>query len=124
MASVLAGRADVAARGGEALEASQRHGARASEAYALHLLGTIAMHGDPVDVGDVDTHYRTALRLADQLGMRPLVAHCHLGLEKLHRRIGEDARAREHVAAAATLYRDMDMRFWLEQAESATAATA
>jgi len=122
MASMRADRAKVAARTGEALEASQRRGARASEAYALLLLGDIAMHGDPVDVGVVDTHYRAALGRAHELGMRPLVGHCHLGLGKLHRRIGEDAQAREHLAAAATLYRDMDMRFWLAQAEGEAAA--
>jgi tetratricopeptide (TPR) repeat protein len=117
-ASALGGRPDAAVRAGTALEAAQRHGARASEAYGLHLLGSIAMHHEPPDAGDVDAHYRTALALAEQLGMRPLVAHCHLGLGKLRRRMGQEAQAREHLTAAATLYRDMDMRFWLEQVEA------
>jgi hypothetical protein len=50
--------------------------------------------------------------------MRPLVAHCHLGLGKLYRRTGKDEQAREHLALAATMYREMDMRFYLEQAEA------
>ena len=50
--------------------------------------------------------------------MRPLVAHCHLGLGKLYRRTGQAREAREHLTTATTMYREMDMRFWLEQAEA------
>ena len=50
--------------------------------------------------------------------MRPLVAHCHLGLGKLHRRTGKPEQSREHLATATTMYREMDMRFWLEKAEA------
>ena len=50
--------------------------------------------------------------------MRPLVAHCHLGLGKLCRRTDKQERAREHLTTATTMYREMDMRFWLEQAEA------
>ena len=50
--------------------------------------------------------------------MRPLVAHCHLGLGKLYRRTGKRERAQEHVAAATAMYHDMGMTYWLEQAEA------
>jgi hypothetical protein len=50
--------------------------------------------------------------------MRPLVAHCHLGLGKLYRRSGTREQARDHLTAATTMYRDMDMRYWLPQAEA------
>jgi len=50
--------------------------------------------------------------------MRPLVAHCHLGLGKLYRRIGERQQAEEHLTLALTMYREMDIRFWPEQAEA------
>ena len=50
--------------------------------------------------------------------MRPLVAHCHLGLGKLYRRTGEESRASEHLTTATTMYREMDMRFWVTQAEA------
>ena len=53
-----------------------------------------------------------------RLGMRPLVAHCHLGLGKLYRRTGKREQAQEHLTTAATMYREMDMRFWLKQAET------
>ena len=50
--------------------------------------------------------------------MRPLVAHCHLGLGKLYRRTGKREQAQEHLTIATAMYREMDMRFWLEQAEA------
>jgi hypothetical protein len=50
--------------------------------------------------------------------MRPLVAHCHLGFGTLFQRTGKREQAGEHLATAITLYREMDMRFWLEQAEA------
>jgi hypothetical protein len=56
--------------------------------------------------------------------MRPLVAHCHIGLGKLYRCTGRQQEAKEHLATATTLYRDMDMRFWLEQAEAELRALA
>jgi hypothetical protein len=49
--------------------------------------------------------------------MRLLVAHCHLGLGKLYRRTGDRQQAQEHLTTATTMYREMEMRFWLEQAE-------
>jgi hypothetical protein len=51
--------------------------------------------------------------------MRPLVAHCHLGLGKLVQRMGTPQEALEYLTIAATMYQEMDMRFWLEQAEAA-----
>ena len=51
--------------------------------------------------------------------MRPLVAHCHLGLGTLHRRAGDQTKAQEHLTTAATLYREMGMTFWLEKADAA-----
>jgi hypothetical protein len=55
-------------------------------------------------------------------GKRPLVAHCHLGLGTLSRRTGKREQARQHLTTATTMYREMDMRFWLEQAEAELAA--
>ena len=50
--------------------------------------------------------------------MRPLVAHCHLGLSKLYRRTGQREQARERLTTATTMYREMGMTHWLEQAEA------
>ena len=61
------------------------------------------------------------MALASELGMRPLAAHCHLGLGKLYRRRGDTAKAKEHLTAATAMYREMGMTFWLEKAETAIA---
>jgi hypothetical protein len=58
------------------------------------------------------------MALAEELGMRPLVAHCHLGLGTLYRRTGGGAKVEEHLTTAMTMYREMDMGFWLERAEA------
>ena len=65
---------------------------------------------------------RQALVLAEELGMRPLQAHCHRGLGTLYRQTGRGAQARAALAIAITLYRAMDMTFWLPQAEAALAS--
>ena len=62
--------------------------------------------------------YTESLALAEARGMRPLVAHCHLGLGSLDERAGERQRAREHVTIATTLYREMGMNYWLEHASA------
>jgi tetratricopeptide (TPR) repeat protein len=110
-----AGRIDeAAAHAREALELTRRLGARASEADALCLAGDVA---STRGADEATGYYREALTLADTLGMRPLVAHCHLGLGKLCRRAGARKQAQEHAATATTMYREMGMRFWLEQVE-------
>jgi hypothetical protein len=53
-----------------------------------------------------------------ELGMRPLIAHCHLGLGQLDRRTGEGVKADEHLTAAKMRYRQMGMTFWLAKAEA------
>ena len=84
----------------------------------MRLLGEIAFRYDPPHLDLAADRYRQALALADELGMRPLVAHCHLGLGKLYRRTGKREQASEHLTTATTMYREMDMTYWLEQAEA------
>ena len=88
------------------------------EAHALHRSATLP----PIPIGSMrgraDAHYREALALAKPRGMRPLIAHCHLGLGKLYRRTGKRDQAQEHLTTATTMYREMDMRFWLKQVEA------
>jgi tetratricopeptide (TPR) repeat protein len=73
---------------------------------------------NPPEIEPAQTHYQQALALADELGMRPLVAHCHLGLGTLYRQIGQLAEARAALSTAIDLYRTMDMSLWLPQAEA------
>jgi DNA-binding SARP family transcriptional activator len=106
---------EAASHAREALALTRRLGARGSEAHALCLAGDVALRGGGEDA---EGYYREALALAGELGMRPLVAHCHLGLGKLYRRTDKREQAHEHLTTATTMYREMDMRFWLEQVEA------
>ena len=85
---------------------------------ALHFLGDIATHPDRFDPERAEAHYRQALALAEPRGMRPLIAHCYLGLGKLYQRTSKTEAAHEQLTTAITMYREMDMRFWLEQGEA------
>ena len=67
-------------------------------------------------------HWRQSMQLAAELGMRPELAHCHRGLGALLRDTGALEQAREHLSTATTMYREMDMLFWLMQAEAELAA--
>jgi hypothetical protein len=69
-------------------------------------------------VNDALAHTTRALSLADELEMRPLVAHCRRDLGDLYRRTGQARAAEEHRTAAATMYQEMNMRSWLERLES------
>ena len=86
-------------------------------AHALHLLGDLASQSDRFDPEISIAHYREALALAQKHGMRPLMAHCYLGLGKVQSRSGKP-EAHKNLATAATMYREMDMAFWLKQAEN------
>jgi class 3 adenylate cyclase/tetratricopeptide (TPR) repeat protein len=103
---------------GRALDLARTRGERGIEARARQLLGDVAALGEPAQASDAEGHYRAALTIAAELGMRPLIARCHLGLGKLHRRTGKREQAREDLTTATVMYREMDMPFWLSQAEA------
>ena len=120
-ALMLSGQFDEAQTIGEQALALTREGRhRVSEPWALHLLGEIASRGDDCGLGAAD-YFRKALDLADKLGMRPLVAHCHLALAKLSRRAGAEQEAKEHLAAATAQYRRMQMLGSLQEVEGVEA---
>ena len=121
-ACVLAGRLDDAlAAAGRALTLARERGERGYEAYALRLLGEVAAHPDCPGVETAEVHFRQAMALATELGMRPLVAHCHLGLGMLYHKLGRGEQARTELSAAIALYRALDMTFWLPRAEAVLA---
>jgi len=89
------------------------------EAEALRVLGDIAVVAGPALWDVAEGHYRSGLALVTPRGTRPLAAHCHFGLGKGFLRTGKREQAREQLATAIAMYRDMDMWFWLEKAEAA-----
>jgi tetratricopeptide (TPR) repeat protein len=121
-AYLLAGRMPEAiTQAQRALELSRAHQERGHEAWGHRLLGESHSRRQPPEVEPAETHYRQALGLAEELGMRPLQAHCHLGLGTLYAQNGQREQARAALTAAIDLYRAMDMAFWLPQAETALA---
>ena len=121
----LAGRGEEAwQHARQALDLARQLKERGNEALALHQLGVVHAHADPPDAAQAEAHYQQALALAEELGMRPLVAHCHLGLGRLYGQTGRREAARAALSAAIALYRAMEMTFWLPQAEAALAQVA
>jgi class 3 adenylate cyclase/tetratricopeptide (TPR) repeat protein len=116
-AYLLAGQRDEAARlAAIALEAARGQKQRGQEAQALWLSAEIARCALEGERAEAD--YRHALALASDIGMRPLVVHCHLGLGKLYRRTGKQQEAQDYLRAAIAMCGEMEMRFWLEQAQA------
>ena len=101
-----------------ALDLAQRGSQRGQEAWALRILGEVALLATPGDANLAADYFRKAADLGTELRMRPTVAHCHLGLGRLYRQTGKSDQAQEHLTIATTMYREMDMRFYLDQAEA------
>jgi class 3 adenylate cyclase/tetratricopeptide (TPR) repeat protein len=113
-AYLLAGRPDEAARlAGIALTTARAQKQRGQEALALRLCAGIAASAHEDARAEAD--YRQALALASEIGLRPLVAHCHRGLGALGRGATRPEGA-EHLRTAAAMYGDMKMRYWLTRA--------
>jgi tetratricopeptide (TPR) repeat protein len=107
-----------------ALEHARTYRIRGHEAYSLCLFGDIAAHSHPPEGEEVEASYRQALALADELGMRPLVAHCHYSLGTLYAATGQREQARTELSTAIEMYTSMAMTFWLPQTEAALAQVA
>jgi len=90
--------ADAAAAAVGALELSRQRAERGVEARVLYLLAEIAAHGQAIEVETAFDRYQQAASLADALGQRPLVAHCHLGLGKLYWRTAKRAEAEAELS--------------------------
>ncbi|HEX9867392.1 MAG TPA: hypothetical protein VGC99_02150, partial [Candidatus Tectomicrobia bacterium] len=118
-AQLMAGRVEEAqALAERTLALAREHQERGHQAYALRLLGDIAAQRNPPAVEVAAAYYQQARALASELGMRPLVAHCHRGLGTLYATLDRREQAHVELAAAIALYRAMDMTFWLPQAEA------
>jgi hypothetical protein len=95
------------------------HQERGHQAYTLHLLGDLATRRNPGDMETAEAFYHQALALAESLSMRPLQAHCHRALGDLYGQVEQTKQARVALSTAIEMYRDMEMTFWLPQAEAA-----
>jgi DNA-binding NtrC family response regulator/tetratricopeptide (TPR) repeat protein len=101
-----------------ALQMARERGERGHEAYALHLLGEVVARRAPEDPGAADAAFRQAAALAEEISMRPLLAHCHVSRARLERRAGRTASARQLYETGIEAFRELDMPFWLERAEA------
>jgi tetratricopeptide (TPR) repeat protein len=118
----LAGRSEEAwQHARQALDLARQQKERGNEALALHQLGVVHAHAAPPDTAQAEVHYQQALALAETLGMRPLQAHCHLGLGTLYATTGPRQQARSALSTAIEMYRAMDMTLWLLQSEAVLA---
>jgi tetratricopeptide (TPR) repeat protein len=105
----------------QALDLARQLKNRGDEVLALYQLGAVYAHANPPEVALAEAHYQQALALAEELGMRPLQAHCHRGLGTLYATTHQREQARLTLITAIDLYRAMDMTFWLLQAKAALA---
>jgi DNA-binding NtrC family response regulator/tetratricopeptide (TPR) repeat protein len=99
------------------LDLARQRGQRGYEAWTMRLLAEIAAQTGAPDSPTAEDHYRQALVLATELEMRPLAAHCHLGLGQWYRRTGQAAQGEEHLALARKMYGEMRLLLWLAQVE-------
>jgi tetratricopeptide (TPR) repeat protein len=103
----------------QTLDLARQYQQRGHQAWALWLLGeSTARQAFPESESAIG-HYRQALALAEELGMRPLQAHCHRSLGMLYATTGQQEQARTALSTAIEMYRDMQMTFWLPETETA-----
>ncbi len=102
----------------QALALTRQRDERGHAAYGLRLLGEIATHPDALDTDTAQRHFMESMALAEQFGMSPLIAHCHLSLGRTYRQDGKHQEAEEHATTATIMYRDMGMRVWQERANT------
>ncbi|HET8577339.1 MAG TPA: hypothetical protein VFO18_09590, partial [Methylomirabilota bacterium] len=115
-AALLAGERERAAQLAErALEGSRERKERGHEAYALRLTGEIA---GPEHFERAEGSLRQARRMAEELGMRPLAAHCALALGRLAALAGQKAAAGAQFTWAAEMFRELGMPHALAEVEA------
>jgi DNA-binding SARP family transcriptional activator len=118
-AYLLAGRvADAMESAQRALRLARIHKQRGLEADILRIIGEILSSQAPPKLEKAEEYYHRAMALANELGKRPLVAHCHFGLANLSRKSGRHHATREHLTLARDLYCRMEMSFWISRADA------
>lgn len=103
---------------------AQERQERGFQGYALRLLGALMAQGLEPNVAAAMGYYQQAIELAQELGMRPLLAHSHFGLGTVYSHLGQHTPAIAALSTAVEFYRAMAMTFWLPQADAALALLA
>jgi len=111
--------AEAADHARRAVDLARKHKERANEALALRTLAEVVARSDQSEADVALQHYEASLALAQEIGMRPLIAHSHFGLGKLYARAGKRQRATEQLALAATMYRELGMSAWVGRLQEA-----
>jgi DNA-binding SARP family transcriptional activator/tetratricopeptide (TPR) repeat protein len=118
----LAGRLQEALeRGRTARDLAVEAGERANEARALYLLASLAADAEPASFEVASARYERPIALATALGMRPLLARCHLDVGTLPHSRADAPAGRGHLQTAVALFQEIDAPYWLEKAETALA---
>ena len=107
----------------QAAALAELHPAPAWKLWCLKLLGDIDAE-DAAHRARAEDAYRQAYEQSMHSSMRPLAAHCRMGLGKLHARAGDREAARQHFIDAIALYRQMEMPFWTTTAETSAKGVA
>lgn len=115
-AEALLANADAAARAiaETACSLAREDSALGEEAWALKTLADVHAAGGAAGYEAAADCYERGLRIAEELQMRPLVAHCHAGLGRLGAAGGRLGDAQPHIRLAREMYQAMDMRFSAE----------
>jgi tetratricopeptide (TPR) repeat protein len=117
---LLANRMDEARKlAAEAFGLCHAHREAGNQAYAERLLGDIASHPGDRDSEQADGHYHRALAAAEELGMRPLIARCHLSRGQLYASTHRFAEAKQELSASLNIFNQLGMP---QQAERSAAA--
>ena len=99
-----------------ALALAREHGERGYEARASRVAGAAATRQ-----GDVVTSAAAlaeALKLAEGLGMQPLVGQCHVDLARVKQQVGDGHAAAAHLAAARAIFAATDMTGWTGRSDA------
>jgi class 3 adenylate cyclase/tetratricopeptide (TPR) repeat protein len=121
---LVAGRLDEAVAEAErARSLAADCGERRGDATYYQLMGDIAARRDPPLLELAESSHRQGVALATELGLRPIVAHCHRGLGTLYQRVGRREQAKEHLDRAAMMYAEMGMVYWLARAAARVASS-
>ena len=87
-------------------------------AWALLITAKIQSEISSEQIEQAKHTFRQTKELAEELKMRPLLAHCCLELGQFYIKRGQIKQARPELMKAIDLYRSLGMRFWLPKAEA------